>query len=73
MKGKLGVGSTEYGNKVISECADSSLGGVATMHVGRYKLKINVLFANGAFESCRCFVVEFLQLWFEALFDKVPV
>jgi hypothetical protein len=67
VKGKTRVGAAEAGNKVVFECTNCALGGIAAMDSRGGKLKVNVRCMKKVFEDLGRFVVKFLETGFESM------
>jgi hypothetical protein len=66
MEGEVLVGGAEAGDEVVFECADCTFGGVSSVDVGRDELEVDLLVRHVGFEGGGGFVVESLELRFEA-------
>jgi hypothetical protein len=66
MEGEVLVGGAESGDEVVFEGADSTFGGVSSVDVGRDELEVDLLLGHVGFEGGGGFVVESLELRFEA-------
>ena len=66
MERKVAVGRAEACDEVVLERSDRAFGGVATMNVWRNKLEVDVLAFHVGLEGRGSFVVETLELRFEA-------
>jgi hypothetical protein len=66
VEGEVAIGGAESCNEVVLPGADGAFCGVAAVNVGGNELKVNVLFGHVGFEGFGGFVVEFLELRFEA-------
>ena len=58
MGGKVRVATSDYGAKVIFECADGTFGGVVAVGVWGYKLEVNILFVEGYLHGVGALVVK---------------
>ncbi len=65
MDGPLFVGAADACDEVILERADGFFGCVAAVDVWWHQLVLHVLLGHESFQSCRCFIVELLELRFE--------
>jgi hypothetical protein len=60
-----GVKWGEPGHKVFLEIPDGAFRSIALMTVRRHQLISDIIDGEEIIQSCRCLVVESLELWFE--------
>jgi hypothetical protein len=66
MEWKVAIGGTETGDEMVLEGSDSAFGSVSAVNVRWDELKVDVLVCHVCFEGSGGFVVETLELRFEA-------
>jgi hypothetical protein len=70
VNGEVFIDATEACNEVILKGADGTFGSIAAVDSWWDQLEVDVLVVHVCLEGVRAFIVEALELWFQAGFAK---